>query len=470
MDSDLADFVVKELTKRGASYAEARMETNKGESFILKNGIVEAASFGMVQGIGVRYILNHTLGFFDTNILEKGNIRQLLDSSLKVTKKSSKICEITLLSREKAVKKRYKVGQKRKLANVDPDDKLGLLLGLEKELLNSGVNVPTRFFSYDDGVMEKYFVNSEGSSIFAEIPRVNMYYVFSVKERGEIVQRYWQYGNAGGYEFVKNWKLGEIIPAEAKALRANIIKGKSAPQGPIDVIVAPEVTGIMVHESVGHPYEADRILGREGAQAGESFVSQNMLGSQIGSELVNVVDDPTLPNSFGYYLYDDEGVPARRKLLMKNGEINEFLHNRETAQTLGMENNGSSRANGYDVEAIVRMSNTLVLPGDWKDTEIIKETKRGIYFKNFMEWNIDDKRLNQRYVGNEAYYIENGEVKHPVKKPVIEITTPLLWRAIDALSKKVEYHAANCGKGEPMQGIPVWMGGPTMRLSNIMIK
>jgi TldD protein len=195
-----------------------------------------------------------------------------------------------------------------------------------------------------------------------------------------------------------------------------------------------------------------------------------MVGSQIGSEMVTAVDDPTIPNSFGYFLFDDEGVPAKRKFLMKEGRINELLHNRETSASLGMKNNGSSRAKVYDVEAIVRMSNTFVLPGDWKEDEIIKDTKHGIYLKNFMEWNIDDVRLNQRYVGNEAYLVENGEIKYPIKRPTIEITTPVLWKAVDAISNKIEYHAATCGKGEPMQGIPVWMGGPTMRLSKIAIK
>ena len=467
---DLADFTVNELAKRGASYAEARLEIYKGTGFLVKNGIVDAAAFDTVQGIGIRYILDGTLGFFDTNILEKDKIKQLLDSSLKTTKKSVKIGDKTLLSRENAFQKKYKVEQKIKLANIDPDEKLEFMLDLDKALLDLKIDIPTRYFSYEDEVMEKYYVNSEGSKILAEIPRVDLFYIFTIKEKNETIQKHWQYGNTGGFEFVKNWKLEDTLIREAKALYKNIKEGKKTPSGKMDVIVAPEVTGIMTHESIGHPYEADRILGREGAQAGESFVTAGMVGSQIGSEMVTAVDDPTIPNSFGYFLFDDEGVPAKRKFLMKEGRINELLHNRETSASLGMKNNGSSRAKVYDVEAIVRMSNTFVLPGDWKEDEIIKDTKHGIYLKNFMEWNIDDVRLNQRYVGNEAYLVENGEIKYPIKRPTIEITTPVLWKAVDAISNKIEYHAATCGKGEPMQGIPVWMGGPTMRLSKIAIK
>ena len=86
-----------------------------------------------------------------------------------------------------------------------------------------------------------------------------------------------------------------------------------------------------------------------------------------------------------------------------------------------------------------------------------------------MEWNIDDKRYQQKYVGNEAYLIKNGRIEDPIKTPALEITTPALYSSIDALGKNVELFAGNCGKGEPMQGIPVYMGGPAMRLRNLRI-
>jgi len=194
------------------------------------------------------------------------------------------------------------------------------------------------------------------------------------------------------------------------------------------------------------------------------------LGTRIGSEAVTVVDDPTVKNSFGYYEYDDEGIKAGRRCLYKNGVINEFLHNRETGARLKARSNGSSRANNYDREAIVRMANTFVEPGDFTEEEIFKDVKQGIYMKSFTEWNIDDKRFNQRYVGREAYWIEKGELKHPIARPVIETTTKIFWTAVDAVSKKIEYNAATCGKSDPMQGVPVYTGGPIIRLRGVYVK
>lgn len=465
---DFADFAVKELEKKGAVYAEARLEISQGHSFVLKNGVPEVASFEKVQGLGVRFITEkRCLGFAGTNILQKKKIIELVNSSYNLTVKSAKICGGLLLSEEKVSKKKYKVAQKKKLSDIDPDEKLKILFDLEKSALSK--KLPNRYFSYDDWVTQQYYINSEGTKIIAEIPRLNLFYLLTLAADGQTIQRYRQFGNVGGFEFVQKWDVEEKMLSEIDALYENLKNGKRV-KGKFDVVVGSEITGIMVHESVGHPYEADRIMGREAAQAGESFVTIDMLGKKIGSSLVTVVDDPTLQNSYGFYLYDAEGVRARRKYLMKDGRINELLHNRETAAVLKIKSNGSARALNYSVEPIIRMSNTFVLPRDWSDDEMIEDTKRGIYIKSFMEWNIDDKRVNQKYTGNEAYLVEDGEIKTPIKRPVIEITTQALWSSIDAVGKKVEWHAAMCGKGEPIQGIPVLMGGPSMRLRNVYIK
>jgi len=117
----------------------------------------------------------------------------------------------------------------------------------------------------------------------------------------------------------------------------------------------------------------------------------------------------------------------------------------------------------------VRMANTYLEPGDYSKEELFEDVKDGIYIKSFMEWNIDDRRFNQRYVGLEAYKIENGELKERVRNPVLEVTTIGLWSAVDAVGKDLEFQAAYCGKGDPMQGIPVWTGGPHIRLRDVTL-
>ncbi len=466
MYEDLADFSLKQLEKLGASYAEARLEEIKGSGFILKNGNVEISGFDRVNGLGLRFIINNTLGFVSINDFNKEKINYLIRKSFNLTKNSSKIGNKVKLSEEKTVKANYKVKQKIKLDNINPEEKLKFLLDLDKSVNKKYF----RFFSLGDNVERKYYINSEGTKFVSEIPRIGFYYFITIISNNKSMQRYLPYGSTGGWEIIKKWNVKQNLLNEIKALENVLKHGVKAPHGKIDLVIGPEVTGIATHEGVGHPYEADRILGREAAQAGESFITSKMINTKIANEVVTLVDDPTLPGSNGFYLYDDEGVKARRKFLIKNGKITEFLHNRETAAEMNVKSNAASRASEYDKETMVRMSNTFVLPGKYKEEELFEDIKLGVYMKTFMEWNIDDKRFHQKYTGAEAYLIKNGKITKPVINPILEITTPALWQSVDALSNKIEFVAGSCGKGEPMQSIPVWFGGPHMRLRNIIMR
>jgi len=459
----LVEFAVKYLDKLGASYSEARGQLTSGSGFVLKNGIPAISSFEKINGIGLRFVVNNALGFASTNNLNRENIKSIAKKAVKTTKKASQISDHVKFSDEKFYSDKYSVKQKIKLDNVDPSEKLKILFDADKRI-SKLIKMPGRYISLSDWVTTEYLVNSEGANLTATVPRVNLFYFLTVQKDNKTMQRYWQYGNCGGFEFVKKWNIPQLLTNEVRALKTNLEKGIKSPKGNMNVIVGPQVTGIMVHESVGHPYEADRILGREAAQAGESFVTLDMLGRKISKPFVNVVDNPIIKNSNGFYLYDNEGVKARKKFLIKNGKINELLHNRETAAHIGVKSNGSSRAVDYDKESIVRMSNTFLLPGNYKENELIKEIKNGIYIKNFMEWNIDDKRLNQKYTGCEAYLVKKGEIAAPIRSPTIETTTPDLWKSVRGIADNIELHAGTCGKGEPMQGIPVTFGGPSVWL------
>ena len=469
MYEDLAEFAVKFASKNGASYVEARLEETNSNAFVLKNGGLEISGFEDSFGIGVRLINKNTLGFASTNIATKDALQDVIKKALDVTSASAKYSDNIKLSSEKPSKKSYKVYEKKNINDVSPKIKIDLLKNVDATLNKTGIKIPTGYYSLNDETVKKFYVNSEGSKIQSQIARPNFFYMFVVKDGTKTSQRMWQYGATGGWENVEKWDLPVRLSKEAKDLYYALANGQSCPKGEVDIVASPQITGIISHESCGHPFEADRILGREAAQAGESFITKDMLGTQIGNKAVTLVENPTLKNTYGFYLYDDEGVKARERFLVKKGVINDFLHNRETAYEFNVKSNGAARSSEFDKEAIVRMSNTFIDKGEYSVNELIKDVKLGIYLKSFMEWNIDDKRYNNRYVGNEAYLIENGKIKHPVKNPAIEITTPALYMSIDACGKDIEWHSATCGKGEPMQGMPVTHGGPTIRIRKVRL-
>jgi TldD protein len=438
----------------------------------MKNGALDAYVSSVDSGFCVRILANGGIGFASTNRWTKQEAKEVVETAYKLAKTANRKNKI-LFAKEKSVKANWKANEKKKIRNIAPETRIDTFMEMDKALTSQGVNVPGRMFSSGTSLTDKYFVNSEGSALSSYVPRVYAYGFLTVVENGQAEQAYKQFGYAGGWEALDEWKLTEQMTKEAKVLQGVIREAKTVKPGKMDLVCGPEVTGIAAHESCGHPMEADRILGREMSQAGMSFIYPNgpfWLGTKIGSPAVTIIDDPTVKTSYGYYEYDDEGIKAKPRYLYKKGKINEFLQNRESAAKLNTRSNGSSRSTSYDREAIVRMANTYVEPGDYDENEILKDVKQGIYMKSFTEWNIDDKRFNQRYVGREAYWIENGEIKHRVARPVIETTTQIFWSAVDAVSKKVEYEAATCGKGDPQQGIPVYTGGPIIRLREVHVK
>jgi len=472
---NLVEFIIDSARNMGAEYAEARLQIDLRESLILANGILEASILEESRGIGIRVLVNGSLGFASTNVLRRREVERALKQAFKIAKATSKIISHKISMGKGDVKSgKVKVKPRVNFASVDLESKVNLLRESDEQIMDAAaaldVKVPARRATLDTWTTEKIVMTSDGANVHSITPRAALFALITVfhPQRGS-VQRYFNLGESGGWEIVEKWNLPKIFYDETYAVSRVLMEAAKLAEGEMDVVLGPEVVGIVSHESCGHPSEADRILGREAAQAGETFLKPDSIGLRVGSPYVNVADDPTLKGSFGFYLYDEEGVKARRRILIREGVINEFLHNRETASVFNLESNGASRAVAYNREPIVRMANTFFMQGDYSKEELFEDIKDGIYIKNFMEWNIDDRRFNQRYVGLEAYKIEKGELREMVKNPVLEVTTVGLWSAVDAAGKDLEFQAAYCGKGDPMQGIPVWTGGPHIRLRKIKI-
>jgi TldD protein len=472
MDEDIVDSTLEYAQKKKIEYAEVRGQSQTADRIILRDGNLEAYATAVDNGFCVRIMANGGIGFASTNKWSKSEAKQIVDLAFKYAKAANRREKLSF-AKEKTVRTKWIVDQKRKIENIPSEERVEALTEVDKTLASCNVKIAATISQCSIDLITKYFVNSEGSKISSFVPKIGVYFFITVTENGKTEQASEQFGYSGGWEAFKEWNITEKMVHNAKVLKDVITKAKIVSPGTMDLVCGPEVAGIAAHESCGHPMEADRILGREMSQAGRSFVYKDgpyWIGTRIGSNVVTIVDDPTIEHSYGYYMYDDESVKARRRFLYREGVINEFLHNRESAAKLGTRSNGSSRSVNYDREAIVRMANTFVLPGKLSEEELIEDIEHGVYMKSFTEWNIDDKRFNQRYVGREAYLIEKGELACPLSRPVIETTTEKFWTAVDAVSKEVKFDAATCGKGDPSQGVPVYTGGPCLRLRGVFVK
>ena len=478
VENDLVSYAVDLSRQSGCDYSEARFQRTFDITCFLRNGQPEPAAVSDAEGIGVRVVFDGALAFGATNLVSKESVTDLVTRLVKNAKHASEgLKDKVKLSREQSYTADWGVDEKKKLEDVQAEFLISFLKEIDKSIPSSvsEVTFPNRNLITFYAIDEKHYENSDGSKLRGRVPRVGYLCLLTGFYDGKpstvsVPPGYSGLGGTGGWEVMDALNLTNYVPLQLQEVTNGIRASARPPTDEnISVILGPAVAGLTSHESCGHPGEADRILGREGAQAGESFLKRDKLGMQIGSEEAYVSDDPTIPNSMGFYLYDDEGVKAGKRRLITSGKFTEFLQNRQTAEVFGVKSNGSSRAVQFDREPIIRMANTFIEPGDWVFEEMLKETKSGIYIKSFMEWNIDDKRLNQRYVGLEAYRIEDGELKEAVKNPVLEITTPKYWGSIDARGGDLAFTCGTCGKGDPMQGAPVFIGAPHIRLSDVRV-
>lgn len=468
MDEDIAEYALEAATSLDITYADVRLENQKRNELRIKNGVLDVASYMVKKGLNIRIFTDYGIGFSSTNKLDKKSVEKTVKEAFKQSKAGKRKVP-PQLSNEKTVDAVWSVSEKEKISDVGIETKLKTLFEVDKRITSVG-DLPARMFIYTDKQTEKLFLNSEGSRVLGYRPVVICLYYLTVKHNNQVEQSIQRFGYCGGWEGFSQFNIAEDAENEVKALQNLMETGKKSPEGTMDLVVGPDVIGIICHESCGHPTEADRILGREASQAGASFMNEDMLGTRIGSDEVTVAEDPTIVHSFGYYGYDDEGVKTKKRLLFKDGLINEFLHNRESAAAMGTTSNGAARSSAFNREPIVRMANTFLLAGDYTKEELIEDIDHGIYMKSYTEWNIDDKRYNQKYIGRESYLIEHGEIQHMVKRPVLEITTPAFWKAVDAKGEDLDFRAGNCGKGDPIQEMEVLYGGPTTRLRGVYMR
>ena len=263
-------------------------------------------------------------------------------------------------------------------------------------------------------------------------------------------------GSTAGYE-VFDTETPERISEKVAKRAVEQLKAKAPKGGVFPVVLGSNVVGVFVHEAFGHLAEADLAL--------SGGVLANSLGKKIASDVVTFYDDGTATGAFGSFKYDDEGVPAQKTLLIKDGVVTGLMHNRETAAKFNAVPTGNARAEDFHVEPIIRMRNTFMVPRDHSLEELMEGVQTGYYFKSFRggQANID----GTFQVGiQEAYEIVNGEVGEPVRNASISGNTLETLFKVDAAGRDFTLWPGRCGKG---QTAFICDGGPDIRVKEVTV-
>ena len=447
--------------RAGAQYCDVRVERRRGVSLEFKDGAPREAVPGDERGMCVRVLWKGAWGLSSTNDMSRSGVEAALSSALRIARAKSavqKARDAVRLAPVEALKAYVAWKPVSDPHDVSVEEKSSYLAELSRAA-RSVPEVRTVTAFYADGTRTSHFVSSEGADVRTEVTRSLSDVSVVVKTEKGILGNRARVGGTAGWEIHEKGGLAEKAVEAARTALA-LLGGDKAPSGRFPVVADPDLAGVFAHEAVGHAAEGDLIV------AGDSCL-EGRLGRRIGSALVTLVDDPTIPGAFGSFPYDDEGVLALRKVLIRKGVFSGYILDLESARRLRARPNGAARAESYGARPLVRMSNTVIEAGEHSHAELYEGIKLGIYAKGTRGGQVDTAKGSFQFACREAYLIERGEVTRPLRNLALSGGILRTLRDVDAVGR--DRHVADpgyCGKG---QTVPVGDGGPHIRISSAAV-
>ncbi len=298
----------------------------------------------------------------------------------------------------------------------------------------------------------KHIVNTDGADFQVTRHGVELFAAAIASEGGETQISMEATGKVGGWEHIEEWNP-EAKANKACQLALDMLSAEHAEGGQSTVILAPSLVGLLSHEAIGHTVEADFVL--------SGSVAKDKIGHKVASDLITMIDGGSHGSAAGWIPVDDEGVISRDTVIIKEGILQEYLFDRETAEQFNMDPAGNARAWEFNDDMEIRMTNTFINGGSWSPEEILEDTKEGYWFAGSGDGQADSTSEFMFKVG-EAWKIENGEKTKLLKGVTISGNAFEVLRTIDALGNNFRFEMGSgaCGKGTPAK---VDGGGPTLR-------
>jgi len=441
------------LKKYRADYIEARLEESQTSYITYRGKGLEAIGRATAVGGNVRALVKGGWGFVSFNSLEDLPGRA-----------------------ELAVKQAQLAGARESLlAPVEPvvdtvtheDDKNPVIIPLaEKKQLLDEYNeiiwrtprIQTSTIGYADSHKRVIFLNSAGSYISQDRADISLRVTAIAASDGEVQQVGFSVGSRGDFSQIQN--LHQQVE-ETAGRSVELLSAPQAKGGEYTVVLDPVLAGVFVHEAFGHLSESDFVY------ENDRLRQVMTLGKEFGGKDLNIVDTATVPGLRGSYKYDDEGVPAARTYLIREGRLVGRLHSRETAATMKEDPTGNARAISYRHPPIVRMTNTYIEPGTVTFDDMIADIKEGIYARNWYGGTTSMEMFT--FSSGETYMIRNGKIAETLRPVMLTGNVFTTLKNIVCIGNDLEMNqGGGCGKGEQVP-LPVSNGSPHIRISHCLV-
>jgi TldD protein len=448
---DLQDAVAV-LTEGHPDDADAFFESRLTHALGRQGGRLERAGGGHEAGVGLRRVENGLTAYGTTNDLTREGILRLAR-------------EVRGADPGDTVERRRGQPQASRVeVRVDPSqvplvEKAALIEGVERTARAVDSRLSEIQVSGSDSHRHLIIVRADGETFVDVRIQVVLSLRCIATDGGQLQSGYGVLGGATGFELFDPEKVHQwTIEVAQRALRQ--LEAQPAPSGLMPVVLSSQAGGTMVHEAIGHGLEADLV------QKGLS-VYHGKVGQQVAAPWVTVLDDATIAGRRGFLHIDDEGSPGQRTVLVEKGTLEGFMHDRLTARRDGVASTGNGRRESYQHRPIVRMTNTLIAPGDHDPEAILEATPRGLFVTRMGGGQVDTTTGNFVFKVDEAFRIEGGRVGAPVRGATLIGNGPRILAQIDMVGSDLGFDLGTCGKDG--QGVPVADAQPTLRIPEITI-
>jgi TldD protein len=453
----MRDRIEEALKHSQADYTEIRIEEKETTRAVFRGKELEIANANIDKGGIVRCLIrNKGWGIATFNNLD--DLIRKTDQAYQCALVGSVPEPIELASVE-PVDNITTVEMKRDFRDIPLAEKKALAEHYNQVVLGYSDKIIDTQAVYSDTFSKIILANSEGTYIEQDHPSVVVGTTAIARDGDNVQQAHNSVASTQGYEFVLD--QDEMVKMVAQHA-VELLNAKPVKAGEYTVVANQMLAGVFIHEAFGHLSEADFVY--ENPKAREMMT----MGRKFGKGLLNVYDDGSIPHQRGTTLYDDEGTPARRNWLIRDGELVGRLHSRQTAAKMGENASGNARAINYRFAPIVRMTNTAIENGTTSFEEMIKDIDLGIYACE--AYGGQTQLENFSFSSGYAYMIRDGKIAEMVKDVILSGNLFSTLGNIDAIGNDFKWlnTGGGCGKGNQYP-LPVGMGAPHIRIQNVVI-
>ncbi len=449
----LGHQLAEALKGKSADYLEAHLEQSNASHISYRGRKLESIGRSTAIGGNVRALVRNGWGFTSFNNLDE------LPSKIELAIKQAQLASKgkSQLAPMAPVVDKVPAGTSKNPVDI-PLAKKKQLLDEYNSIIWQTAKLQTSVINYGDSYKKSIFISSLGSYIEQERADITLRLVAVATDGNQVQQANLSLGSRGDFSAIQglHHEVAQMAQCSVELLSAPQVKG-----GEYTVVLDPVLAGVFVHEAFGHLSESDFVY------ENKNLRQIMALGKEFGSPELNIVDNALVPNLRGSYKYDNEGVPASKNYLIREGKLVGRLHSRETAAKMKEKTTGNARAISYRYPPIVRMSNTYIEPGSVPFSDMIADIKEGVYARNWYGGMTSMEMFT--FSASEAYMIRNGKIAEMLRPVVLTGNVFTTLKNIDAIGDDLEMNqGGGCGKGEQVP-LPVSNGSPHIRIRHCLV-